>query len=53
MPSVEWVSMARSAVLLDHTHADDHVMVVLDGEIEEDGCVYRSGDIRISKSDEE
>jgi len=48
MASVEWVTMAAGATLLDHTHRANHMLVVLDGEIHEDGQVYQAGDIRIS-----
>ena len=48
MPTAEWCEMAGQAALVDHTHAAPHMLVVLDGEIHEDGCVYRAGDIRIS-----
>jgi AraC-like DNA-binding protein len=34
--------------LIDHRHAYAHLMVVIAGEVVEDGETYRSGDIRIS-----
>lgn len=48
MASAEWVTMAAGATLLDHTHRANHMLVVLDGEIHEDGQVYQAGDTRIS-----
>lgn len=52
MSRVEWVEMSSQVALVDHTHKTTHILVVLDGEIREDGRVYRSGDIRVSSADD-
>jgi len=52
MPSVEWISVVRHAALLDHTHTREHVMVLLDGEMHEDGRVFTPGDVRVSTAED-
>jgi AraC-like DNA-binding protein len=52
MPSAEWVKMPSRVALMNHTHSSSHILVVLDGEIYEDGRIYRAGDIRISTADD-
>lgn len=42
--------MPGREVLLDHSHAVPHILVVLEGAVYEDGRVYRPGDIRISSA---
>lgn len=52
MPSAEWVNMPSRVALIDHRHPAAHMLVVLDGEVHEDGRVYRTGDIRISSAED-
>jgi AraC-like DNA-binding protein len=44
----ERVVMQAGQRLIDHRHNDPHLMVVIAGEVVEDGETYRSGDVRIS-----
>jgi len=46
--SVESIEIPHPHVLLDHTHAAAHVLVMLAGEIVEDGRTYGAGDVRLS-----
>lgn len=48
MTSAERVVMPGPYRLFDHCHVDDHMLVVLSGEITEDGVTYRAGDVRLS-----
>jgi AraC-like DNA-binding protein len=50
MPSVEQVIVPGRYRLFDHQHHSDHVLVVLSGEIVEDGVMYRAGDVRLSSA---
>jgi AraC-like DNA-binding protein len=50
MSNVEWVRMPGRHVLLDHSHALPHMLVVLEGAVHEDGRVFRPGDIRLSSA---
>jgi AraC-like DNA-binding protein len=40
--------MPGRVALIDHSHPSAHMLVVLGGEIHEDGRLYRAGDIRLS-----
>jgi AraC-like DNA-binding protein len=46
--STESIEITRPSTVIDHTHAATHMLVMLSGEIVEDGRAYRTGDIRLS-----
>jgi AraC-like DNA-binding protein len=50
MPHVERVVMPGRSRLFDHRHESDHVLVVLSGQMVEDGVAYRAGDVRFSSA---
>lgn len=52
MTCMERVRLPGRQVLLDHSHAQPHMLVVLEGTIHEDGRIYRAGDIRLSSADD-
>jgi AraC-like DNA-binding protein len=45
---IELIRAPSGAVLLDHMHPDVHFLVVLEGMIDEQGCNYAAGDVRVS-----
>jgi AraC-like DNA-binding protein len=50
MQDVERVVMPGRYRLFDHRHDSGHMLVVLSGEVIEDGVSYRAGDVRFSSA---
>jgi AraC-like DNA-binding protein len=50
--NIELVRAASGAMLLDHMHLDVHLLVVLEGAIDEQGCTYTAGDVRVSPAND-
>lgn len=52
MTIVERVTIPGRCRLVDHRHDSPHLLVVLSGEVIEDGVGYRCGDVRVSSPED-